>query len=355
MPTVRVSETYDLSTQVDKMGIIGIHTPTGPLISRLYPGLIQQYSKFKFKRCDITMACASLLPADPLQIGIEAGDIAPQDMFNPILYKAVSNDSMNQFLQYVQAISVSSGDSSVTDLNKNSVVDINDTDFGGSGVDQFAIYYALLSNAKGWRKAMPQAGLQMRGLKPLVYQVVSPYGLNGPDTTVGPGFDGDIGEETQFIGNNYLSAYATSGTSGRQSLPFAQTLYRGRSMPMPGINTKYFTVPLQGDSDSESGYQYAQVYAGLGNNLGRVPPAYVGLIVVPPARLNRMYYRMRVTWTVDFYDLQASTEYYTFQGLGAVGEIAYGTDYDVQSSTMSSLNSMVDVDGADVYKIMEGA
>lgn len=355
MPSVRVSETYDLSTQTNRMGVIGIHTPTGPLISKLYPGLIQQYSKFKFKRCDITMACASLLPADPLQIGVEAGDIAPQDMFNPILYKAVSNDSMNQFLQYVQAISVASGDSSVTDLNKNSVVDINDTSFGASNADQFAIYYALLSNAKGWRKAMPQAGLQMRGLKPLVYQVVSPYGLNAPSSSAVGEFEGALDDDSEMIGNNSIPAYPTTGVSARQDLPFSQTMFRGRSMPMPGINTKYFTPVAQADPNAESGYQYSFNTAGLNSNVGRVPPAYVALIVVPPARLNRMYYRMRVTWTIDFYQLQASTDLYSFAGLAEVGQTAYGTDYDVQSESMSSVNSMIDADGADVYKIMEGA
>ncbi|ADB24814.1 ORF9 [Chimpanzee stool associated circular ssDNA virus] len=87
---VKVSETYDLSTQTDKMGFVGIHTPEGKLVYNMWSGLFKNFRKFRYASCDVTMACASMLPADPLQIGVEAGDIAPQDMFNPILYKAVS-------------------------------------------------------------------------------------------------------------------------------------------------------------------------------------------------------------------------------------------------------------------------
>ena len=45
MVTVRISETYDLSTKVGKMGIVGIHTPTGSLIDKLWPGLVLQYKR----------------------------------------------------------------------------------------------------------------------------------------------------------------------------------------------------------------------------------------------------------------------------------------------------------------------
>ena len=163
------------------MGIVGIHTPKGDLITRLWGGLAMQHKYVRFHSCDVTMACASLLPADPLQIGQEAGAIAPQDMFNPILYKAVSNDSMSNLQAWLSASAVDSH------FGKDgSVVDINDAEFRSSDdavVSQFDMYYSLLGNPDGFRKAMPQAGLQMRGLYPLVYQVVSNYGVNTAGTT----------------------------------------------------------------------------------------------------------------------------------------------------------------------------
>ena len=187
MVTVRISETYDLSTKVGKMGIVGIHTPTGSLIDKMWPGLVLQYKKMRFAKCDVAMACASMLPADPLQIGVEAGSIAPQDMFNPILYKAVSNDSMSNILGYLMGASYGAN-TAFPNVDKGSIVDINDTNFN-SGVsdgpvsyDQFKMYYGLLADADNWRKAMPQAGLTMRDLYPLVYQVIHPFGTNNRGT-----------------------------------------------------------------------------------------------------------------------------------------------------------------------------
>ena len=65
MVQVRISETYDLSTKVGKMGIVGIHTPTGGLIDKMWSGLVLQTDRFRFVKCDVAMACASMLPADP--------------------------------------------------------------------------------------------------------------------------------------------------------------------------------------------------------------------------------------------------------------------------------------------------
>ena len=179
MVQVRISETYDLSTKVGKMGIVGIHTPTGGLIDKMWSGLVLQTDRFRFVKCDVAMACASMLPADPLQIGVEAGAIAPQDMFNPILYRAVSNDSMNNFLAFIQNCGASSAIKPI--LNKGSIVEVNNANFKESDsstvVDQFEMYYGLLAS-DGWRKAMPQSGLTMNGLYPLVYQVVNQYGIN---------------------------------------------------------------------------------------------------------------------------------------------------------------------------------
>ena len=95
MVFVTVSETYDLSTKVGKMALLGIHTPQSKIIRQCYPGFLMQYKYVRFASCNVTMACASMLPADPLQIGTETGQISPSDMFNPILYRAVSNDSMS--------------------------------------------------------------------------------------------------------------------------------------------------------------------------------------------------------------------------------------------------------------------
>ena len=63
---VKVSETYDLSTKTNKMGMLGIHTPDGKLVYSMWRGLFENFRKMRFVSCDVAMACASMLPADPL-------------------------------------------------------------------------------------------------------------------------------------------------------------------------------------------------------------------------------------------------------------------------------------------------
>lgn len=331
MVFVRVSETYDLSTKVNKMGIVGIHTPNNDLINRQWHGLFVNYGKFRLASCDVTLACASILPADPLQIGVEAGSIAPQDMFNPILYKAVSNDSMNSFLQFLYGYDINGGQGVVA-LDKGSIIDVHNTDFTGTdnaNLDQFAMYYGILSNSDGWKKAMPQAGLQMKGLYPLVFERLSNVGYTGIDTG-----DSGVVPTINDAGNKpIIGTYARS--------------IRGNAKRMPAVPTTYF-VSKPSDSNIDGKFSHTM-------DADKLPPCYVGLIILPPAKLNQLYYRLKVTWTVEFSDLRAISDITSWSGMSYIGDAAYGTDYTAQSAKMSATTAMVDTDGADIQKIMEGS
>ncbi len=333
MVFVRVSETYDLSTKVNKMGIVGIHTPNNDLITRQWKGLFMNYGKFRLVSCDVTMACASILPADPLQVGVEAGSIAPQDMFNPILYKAVSNDSMNTFLQFLYGNDLSLNEF-VTALNKGSVIDVHDTNFytssSGTNPDQFSMYYGILSNSGGWKKAMPQAGLQMRGLYPLVFERLSNVGYTGEP----------VGESGRYPSLN------DTGTFANNVVNYARSI-RGNAKRMPAVPTTYYT-----DASSTSNIEGTVSHT---MDCDRLPPCYVGLIILPPAKLNQLFYRLKVTWTIEFSDLRAMSDIQSWSAMASVGDVAYGTDYAAQAAKMSVTTAMVDSDGADVQKIMEGS
>lgn len=338
---VKISETYDLSTKVGKMGFVGIHTPTGGLIDKLWSGLVLQCKKFRFVKCDVAMACASMLPADPLQIGVEAGAIAPQDMFNPILYRAVSNDSMNSFLSFLQNCAETSG--VLKTVNQGSVIEVNNADFklaNDNPADHFQMYYGLLAS-EGWRHAMPQAGLTMDGLYPLVYQVINQYGLNGP-----------IGTNVTQIPAVPVNATSGSGVPVSEDGATIQNIgtanLRGPSMRMPAIDTMYFDEVPDADVVPNN-------MAYVRSNTGRVPPAYVGLIVLPPAKLNQLYYRLKVTWTVEFTGLRPLTDIASWTRTSLIGVDAYGTDYANQSAAMTTKTAMVDTTGSDIVKIMEGA
>ncbi|ADB24798.1 putative capsid protein [Chimpanzee associated porprismacovirus 1] len=358
---VKVSETYDLSTQTDKMGFVGIHTPEGKLVYNMWSGLFKNFRKFRYASCDVTMACASMLPADPLQIGVEAGDIAPQDMFNPILYKACSNDSMSVLLNRLYA----GADASTSAINKNSVVAQNDESFGydaDNDVDQFAMYYGLLADSDGWRKAMPQAGLQMHGRKPLVFGITSNFGQpsnvglpNGKMVYTGNG-DGSLTARNTI--DSTLFQYMRGPTMGMPALDtFVQlggsTVVNGfaDSVTVPEVSDRAY--PISNGSITTPGNVCTP-------NLD-TPDCFVAAIVLPPAKLNRLYYRMKVTWTIEFSGLRPDTDLTNWYGLALAGVQSYGSDYLTQTATIARATStantsgMVDTGDVSLTKVMEGA
>lgn len=324
--TVRISETYDLSTQVNKMGLVGIHTPSTEGIKALYPGLCMNHRYLRIVGCDVTLACASMLPADPLQIGTEAGDIAPQDMFNPILYTACSNDSFNALMARIYG-----------EANVSTGLNVTQADFatGGSSIvitdddDQFALYYGLLASPDGFRKAMPQSGLEMKGLYPIVYQMVSQYGnVVNPLSTDGDG-------ELVKIDENGLE----STSSGIQSAGVQPYQFRGPSMRMPRL-------PIHSGTLRTSS---ASTWA-----VSEIPTTYVALVVTPPAKLNRLYYRMKVTWTIEFSEVVPITEF-SLPSAVTAGNLLYASDYTEQSKNMDTKTNSVDAKDADLELVMTSA
>lgn len=366
---VKVSETYDLSTKTDKMGLLGIHTPDGKLIYSMWQGLYQNFRKMRYVSCDMAMACASMLPADPLQIGVEAGDIAPQDMFNPILYKAVSNDSMSNLLNKIYAGGgyLDAG----TWLNKNSVSSENTPAFNFNStqdIDQFAMYYGLLSDTSGWKKAMPQAGLGMKGLVPLTFSLVATQGQ--------PSISGSLSNSTLYYprdGDNTNNTKIITGSTmmGR--------FMRGDTRRMPAFDTMVMTSDGKTNNDVASTVKSSD-NVGASPKVGEnvvfpitpgasshttilpnldAPNCFVAAIVLPPAKLNRLYYRLKVTWTVEFSGPRPLTDITNWYSLARFGAMSYGSDYEEQSALITreagKQEGMVDVGDVDITKVMEGS
>lgn len=308
MTTVKISETYDLSTQVDKLALIGIHTPSLAQIQNHWSGLVMNHKFVRLVSCDVMIACASMLPADPLQIGTEAGQIAPQDMFNPILYKAVSNDAFGTIQNKIYANSDFAGDS-----YGNNLMSANE---GFVDEDAFAVYYGLLSEDGRFRKAMPQNGLEMTGLYPIVHQVVAPY------ASMNTRMD---------VLRTAPDSLPVDNDSQATDIPYGNLPFRGGSLRMPSI-------PLHNGTYQDN----------------EIPQTYVAAIVMPPAKLHRLYYRMKVIWTVEFSGLCSVNEYRSLLDIASTGRRTYVTDYAEQSAMMSAKTNMVDVKDADITKIMDG-
>lgn len=276
MPSVRISEMYDMSTVQGKIGVIGVHTPDFASIDRKWHGYFLNHRFFKIRACTVKIACASNLPLDALGVGTSPGKVAPQDIMNPILYRAVSNETWNAFVGRIYSFSNSTGS-----IDKNSVHAEPDA-FPSFAGNQENLYYALLSSDE-WRKAMPQQGLVMSGLKPLCYPVVSQFG-SGENGSV----SASSGVNAPVWGTDGTGNPASSNTTANSAVYF-----RGEACPMPRLPCTPRGINV---NDAEPPDLYSLTASPS------IPRTYVACIVVPPMVLNRMFYRMIISWDIDFYE-----------------------------------------------------
>lgn len=344
MVFVKVRETYDLHTVRNKLTLIGIHTPTGKILAQNYPGLVMQYKHYRPVSADVAIACASLQPADPLQVSTAEGDIAPEDMFNPILYKAVSNEAMSAIesrLAYFN--SVTSG------LETNGSTAFSDNDTVTGLTDDFNAYYGLLSDTNGWRHAMPQSGLQMRNLKPLVFEKL--YNLGALPLQAGSGRATDSQNDSGYV--------LGTGNTGSSLNAYA---IRGNAKPMPALPTGVYPANTTTNSQVQPGFSGstgsldASAVTIPVNAQCIIPSMRVmcGCIIMPPSRLHELYYRMVVEWTVEFTDLCSYSDRMTMGGLADLGAGTHYIDYSYSAKDGSKMDndaSMVSA-SVDIEKVM---
>lgn len=348
MVTVTVSETYDLSTQINKMSLIGIHTPGKSLIQKSYPGLLMNSKYVSIDKVDVTVAAVSTLPISPDQVGLDVDDIAPQDMMNPILYKAVSNDSMSNIEARLHGLGFGEGDKV-----SGSMVDATDDAVTGLS-DEFSVYYSLLSNRDGFRIAHPQQGLQMKGLVPLVFEKyynVGTYRTTSENIEV-PISDIGTSVDVQSDADHY-PAYALVGGNMGVIERQVQSM-RGRPHKMPRFPTTYITTAAVDGPGNIN---------GMGNGTPRnaqtempdILPVYMGCIIMPPAKRTIMYYRMVCRAYLTFSEVRPMSEISSFASLNSYyGNEVYHTDYALQSKQMETTTDFADVQNANIEKIMEG-
>lgn len=326
MPTVVLQETYDLSTATDKMGLLAVHTPSMNLLKRLYPGLVLQYKFVRPVTCDIGIACASMLPSDPLQVGTETGQIAPQDLFNPILYRAISTESFNTLFNRIYGgtdIATAYGNVKVGSVAVNPVdgfAPFPTLDASG----QESLYYGLLSE-DGWRKAMPQAGLQMRSLVPLVHYVVSTFG-NARMPSTPNGF-------------NYEDITSSTGDSVTATDAVAQILRGGKTIPLPRIPTLQTGTFVYANSDATANPDWS-IPVGT---INQIPKCWCAAIVFPPSKLHRLFFRMTVRWVVEFTDLCSIVERGSLLSIMAAGDLTHNQDYTIGNSKSDDITEKMDV------------
>lgn len=310
MVFVKVRETYDLHTLKGKMSVIGVHTPSASIIKKNYPGLLMQCKGYRPVKADVRLACASVLPLDPQGVGTTADDVAPEDVFNPILYKAMSNFGMSQIDAYINAGGAVSIAGATLDANNNGI----------DATDDFDLYYGLLAQTHEWKHANPQAGLMMNDLVPLVYETYQSIGDN-VGTGAGNPFPVIQGDDTMATGQIGNLAVQT---------------FRGRSHPLPMLNctapASYNNAPLQ----AEAGWPASETPKNAQRDVP-APKIYCGCILVPPSRLHQLFFRMVVEWTIEFSQIRPLGDITTWAGLKQIGSTTHFMSYDYSNESKDSV------------------
>ena len=95
-----VTEIYDMNTHLGKIGLIGIHTPDTDLLFKHLFGLFTQFKRWKYNGARFSLVPAAQLPQDIAGVSVEGGDqsVDPRDIFNPILHKGFTGESLGSFL-----------------------------------------------------------------------------------------------------------------------------------------------------------------------------------------------------------------------------------------------------------------
>lgn len=312
MVFVKVRETYDLHTVQNKMTVIAIHTPHPDILKANFPGLLMQCKAYRPVSADVKVACASVLPLDPQGVGLAEGDVAPEDVFNPILYKACSNFGMSQIEARIAGLALDP--LNVTKDVTGASADV-DVDTVTTIADEFPIYYGLLSNAHGWKHANPQSGLHMEQLRPLVYEMLYNVGDNSANY-------GQTQEDKQFD-------YPSQSTA--QSLGLGVGAIRGNAKPLPFINCTSYS---DGNGTNPFTAGSSSVFPYPGNNEIDVPwiNCVVGAIIVPPSRLHELFYRMVVEWTIEFSMIRPLGEITNWVGLTRLGGVTHYQNYSYEAT-----------------------
>lgn len=277
-------ETYDLRTVVGRMAILGIHTPTATSLKKMYRGFFEQYKRVKVHGCDIIGVCASSQSLTPAEVGLTAGLTDPRDVLNPILFKACTGENLDLLLDRIYS-NPSAGE------NFGSVHREDITD-----ADELGMYYQYLSD-DSFRKFHPQGGIHVSDLKPFVHRVATTQsfkwsvGADGrPSISQSNGPDG-YGGVQGFAGSDGTNAGTSSVfiSNGLEPMPWIETTFEGNTST----------------ANDDTGTSATVLATNLASSIPRI---YCGVVILPPAVLQPLYFRFQVRWHISFKDFRPAYE-----------------------------------------------
>lgn len=319
-------ETYDINTIQNELSILAIHTPQSNTLKRFFHGFYEQYKKMKVLGCNFKIACASKQELDPTLVGFEEGQIDPRDIMNPILFKAVTGEGINALMDVIY-------NQSEEILNTGSNL--------GHSVDQHILtatsalkaYYSLLAD-DSFRKAHPQAGMTVMGLKPMVHKVVTTQPFKWSPTQV-LNADSPRILEASSEGSNTGAPRGFGGQSGSgadfSQDPVNPSVFVSNGMTdMPWLDTAYSKVHTYVDG-SGADPKNAKAYSLQSN----IPRVYMGALVLPPSSgAQNLFFRISVVWHILFRDFRMAQDLLPISGMNPIdtaSDSLEGTGLDEQN------------------------
>lgn len=308
------TETYDLNTAVGELSLLGIHTPQSGALKQMFKGFFTQYKKYKILGCNLRMVCASQQSLDPSQMGLEAGQVDPRDVLNPILFKACTGETINALLDVIyndDGLATGKG----TSISQNVL-----------SADALNMYYKLLADDT-WRKSHPQAGLEVSHLIPMVHNIVStrPFKWTGQ-------YAGNIASGETFPSIKNLSNQdpnANAQVHGFNAPGYSLLAEGGGNIANSFVTNGMSSMPWLDTVVPQSRMEDAEGNMAVGNYLiSAVPRVYMGCIVLPPAILQRLFFRMTIVWHIQFKDFRPAFE---------VGPIGF-----TQSDVLESMPNLIE-------------
>nr|QCC72718.1 capsid protein [Cressdnaviricota sp.] len=329
--TASYQEVVDLHTESKTVSVIGIHTPCTSTPVKMLQGFWKQFRKVRYLGCSLSLVPAARLPADPLQVSIEAGEptIDPRDMLNPIQFHGCHGDDMGAILDTLYSGEAIGTSDVVRKQSDSTTFDVfSESQFGNDYVD--SLYYRALTD-RTWAKAHPQIGFRKSGLHPLVHQIVAnrPFsqfspddrsGRIGPIVIKGDGIPANAGQmgvfpegvngsfavypspalpdtnevdtQTNFVIERGNGGYSFA-TSGLRPLGWQDT----QTSVM--TTQQYVSEPLTGKNAQQDSSKIADVLKQVVVP-NTIPKFYMGMILLPPAYKTEQWFRLQINHRFAF-------------------------------------------------------
>lgn len=300
-------EVIDLHTEVGRVSVIGLHTPTGSTPRQLCPGFFQQFKRYKYLGCSVSVVPVATLPADPLSVSYEAGEptMDPRDLANPMMFHGCHGNDLGNILNRLYSAGLVDGTDLTQILRSDSLDLMNmfNAEDDGEPVLQLLenLYYRALTD-NTWKKAHIQRGFRKSGLRPRIYslatnmQIQNAGSLGGGFNAPGP-FQGDLDLDPLDPSSSGFSDLTDPTVNPVR-------YFTPRTVPLGWLDTRQ-VVPYvpEGNVGSVPFADLDETIAGLvrGKTIwNELPKIFMGIILMPPAYKTEQYFRVIINHAFAF-------------------------------------------------------